>query len=168
MDRLTRFLYRLKLEEGNAITYKQAFENIVSFVKDVREYGLQADELLVTETLAGPFTSGGLLVLLQEPLANHPWHEGIDRVIADCPTLDSLKEGIHICSNGRLRLKDAVSVIDLRPFFRKELQPTLSAREKEELNNLLFLAIKAKNPQVILCMGDVCESSELWLGKCKS
>ena len=74
MDGLTRFLHRLKLEEENAITYKQAFDNIVSFVKDVREYGIRAGELLVTETLAGPFTSGGLLVLLQEPLAYHTWH----------------------------------------------------------------------------------------------
>jgi hypothetical protein len=53
-----------------SVKYKSSFDNIVTLAKDVRPVSI--NEYKVTKTLARPFRHGGLLVLLQEPLWNHP------------------------------------------------------------------------------------------------
>jgi len=161
MDELAAGLSRITLGLEVAKTYEKAFDEIVSFAENVRAHRIPLDELVVTKTLARPFIPGGLFVLLTEPRSYHPWDKGINSVIATCNTLDSLSEGIQIGSKGHLILKDDVSVLDLRPFLPKRLQPTLRDSEWEALNDLIFSAIEAKKPEVLLCMGDVCKYPEL-------
>lgn len=157
MEQLTEGLSRVTLDPEGADTYKQAFDKLVSFAEKIRRKSISSDELLVTKQLAGPFTPGGLLVLLQEPLQYHDWGKGVDFVIADCNTLDSLDEGIRIGSEGKLGLNNGVSVLDLRPFLSREKHSRIQDPcTWEELYGLVFSAIEAKQPRVLLCMGKVC------------
>ncbi|KAH7112365.1 hypothetical protein EDB81DRAFT_703337 [Dactylonectria macrodidyma] len=163
MDELAAGLSRITFGPEVANAYEQAFNKIVLFAENVRGPGIPLDELVVTRTLAGPFTTGGLLILLTEPRSYHPWDKGIDHVIATCNSLDSLNEGIQIGSKGHLSFKDDVSVLDLRPFLPKKLHPTLRDSEWEALYDLVFSAIEAKKTEVLLCMGVVCKIPELHL-----
>jgi hypothetical protein len=155
MEQLVAGLSHITLDPTYVGTYATFFNDIILFVKGVRGHMIPADERDVTENLAMPFTTGGLLVLLMEPRQDHPWHEGVDCVIAECRTLASLNEGIEIGSKGELSLKNGVSVLDLRPFLPKKQYPNLKDNVWKELYKLLFRAIEAKQPKVLLCMGDV-------------
>lgn len=160
MDELIApFSSSISLGPEPIISYEQAFDQIVLFATKARGH-IPPNELAVTKTLAGPFNPGGLLILLLEPLLSHPWGEGVDRVIATCATLDSLNEGVQIASNGDLSLKDDVSVLDLCPFFAKEQYSTLDCDCKAALYNLVFSAIEAKEPEALLCMGNVSKIPE--------
>jgi hypothetical protein len=76
---------------------------------------------------------------------------GIERVIKECDTLDALDEALQIVSN--LNLRESVSVLDVEAFYNSKFEPT--EEQKNRLNDLVFRAISAKRPKVILCMGDV-------------
>ena len=110
-------------------TYEDVFESIVNFIIALRHNEplginepLGLNEYDVTRNLAGPFTQGGLLVLLQEPRVNHTWDYGVDWVVSDCASLDILREGLRVVSGGKLSITSDVSVIDRWPFLHKNLQ----------------------------------------------
>lgn len=155
MEQLVAGLSHITLDPTYVGTYATSFNDIIRFAERVRGHMIPADERDVTENLAMPFTTGGLLVLLMEPRQNHPWYEGVDCVIAECKTLASLNEGIEVGSKEELSLKNGVSVLDLRPFLPKKQHPNLKDDDWKELYELVFLAIEAKRPKVLLCMGDV-------------
>ena len=144
--------------QNSCKAYKSGFDHVVALVNGVRPQPVFADEYKVTTTLAGPFRHGGLLVLLQEPLWNHPWAEGVDAVISRCATLNMLREGIWIASNGTLSLIDHVSVIDRWPLLprarRTELERTNPGKMRK-LDSLVLQAIRTKKPDAVLCMGKV-------------
>lgn len=83
-------------------------------------------EIDVTRCLAGPFDTGGLLIILQEPLQKHLWSEGANAVISSCPTLDALREGVLIGSNGSFSLLHHISILDIRPFISKQANYSLT------------------------------------------
>ena len=126
----------------------------MDFVRSHTGREIPDDELTVTKALAEPFTSGGLLVLLLEPRRYHPWSRGTGAVISNCPTLDSLNEGIQIGSGDTLSLY-TVSTIDLHPFLPRHDHAALECGKQEELNKIVFTAIEAKHPDVVLCMSKV-------------
>ena len=140
-------------------SYKKAFNDLVAFAEGVRDSEIPAAELDVTTRLAGPFTSGGLLVLLQEPQRWHPWDEGVEGVIADCKPLELVETGIDVASRGALSMTTNVSVLDSRPLLVRKEHPHVRLDEWWELNRLVARAIEAKRPDVILCMGRVRGSS---------
>jgi hypothetical protein len=154
MEEITDGLSGIDLESRATTFYEKAFNKIVKFAKSVRGSSISSEELEVTKTLAGPFTCGGILILLLEPRSYHPWREGTEAVIRDCKSLDILREGIQIGSKRTLSLKDDVSLLDLRPFLAK-CNYTLEDAEWNKLYDLVFLAIKAKRPDVLLCMAKV-------------
>jgi hypothetical protein len=139
--------------------YEKAFNRLVEFAEDIRGPKISGNELKVTKELAGPFTSGGLLVLLLEPLRWHPWKEGVDRVISGCGTLDLVEERICIGSRGSLSLEKNVSLLDSYPLLAKEINRHLEDEERNRLRGLVADAIEAKRPDVILCMGTVCRGA---------
>jgi hypothetical protein len=136
--------------------YKSSFNRIVELIRNLRDLPVSPDELEVTEKLAGPFTSGGLFVLLQEPLEKHPWEKGADAVVSECPALDILREGIRAASDRTLNLIPDVSVLDRWPLLsRKCRNGLMNSNEMERLDELVIQAIQIKRPDVILCMGQV-------------
>jgi hypothetical protein len=154
VDQVTNILSVLDIGTQPTTRYEHAFNEIVEFVEKNRASAVSHDELTVTNKLAGPFTYGGILVLLQEPRDNHPWPKGIDAVVSDCNTLHALNEGLQIGSNKVLSLNDNVSLLDSRPFFTETEFDDLK-KKQDELYDLVIAAIEAKQPDVILCMGKV-------------
>ena len=144
----------LTLEPKVASAYERAFGSLLLGAEKFRPR-ISPKERSVTKQLASPFTLGGLLVLLTQPRPHHPWDNGIDHVIADCATLDALNEGIQIGSEGKLCLKNGVSVLDLRPCLPQTFHHNLDEENWRELYDLVFSAIEEKRPDVILCMGAV-------------
>ena len=134
------------------VAYENTFKAIAKFAKCISSRQISRDEEDVTAALAGPFTKGGLLVLLLEPLSSHPWSAGVDMVVSQCATLDMLQEGIQAASKQTLSLTDDVSVIDRWPFFPRSGRPE---QKLTTLDYLLLDTIHAKEPEVILCMGKV-------------
>jgi uncharacterized protein YllA (UPF0747 family) len=137
--------------------YGYAFDNIITFIND-NFRRLSENELKVTRAFAGPFTPGGLLVLMQEPLASHPWAKGLDTVISTCQSLDALREAILNASSGEQCITKNVSVIDRWPFLHKSLHEKLKETREDEMrayDRLVLAAIRAKQPEAILCMGKV-------------
>jgi hypothetical protein len=156
MEQITSGLDNIILDSESRSTYEQVFGKLVLFAEKARGDIIPPNELDVTKTLAKPFSHGGLLILLLEPRRYHPWDSGVDAVISDCKSLESLAEGVQIGSKGTLSLIDNVSVMDLRPFLVKK-HHVLGDDKWEELYDLVFSAVKAKRPDVLLCMGTVCE-----------
>ncbi|KAG6010047.1 hypothetical protein E4U21_000489 [Claviceps maximensis] len=111
---------------------------------------LSDEEIKITKELARPFSSGGLLVLLQQPKLRQPWSAGLDTVIKKCLTLDSLEEGLRLCG---LDMRQDVSLLDLWTCLPKEVTETLKCEEKNFFSKTPLAAIKAKKPDCILCLG---------------
>ena len=155
METITAQVSQLEICSSLSNSYSEAFHDIISYIRQIRRKPLSDAEINVTKSLAEPFTCGGLLVILQEPLQEHPWHKGANVVISECPTLSSLREGLRIGSNDILCLLHHVSVLDLRPFISKEQNYRIQGYQRERLYKLLIAAINAKKPDVILCMGQV-------------
>ncbi|KAK6810554.1 hypothetical protein RU639_013756 [Aspergillus parasiticus] len=135
-------------------SFLDIFEKIVAYATELRDCRIPEAEIDVTRQFAGPFTCGGLLILLIEPRRRHPWHMGAHSVILDCDTLNALQEGIQIASNGALSLINHVSVLDLRPFIWSKLKDNLEEDQLVKLYDLVIEAICAKRPDTILCMGN--------------
>jgi hypothetical protein len=155
IDQVTAGISKVKLRLGPMSDFERAFKKITRFAEHIRGAKIPRDELFVTETLAGPFSRGGLLVLLQEPRRYHPWSRGAAEVIADCKALQSLDEGIRVGSGGDLGLEQHVSLLDVRPFLVKADNAHLDSEMWEGLYDLVFAAIEAKQPDILLCMGKV-------------
>lgn len=156
MDQLTSDLSRATLGTSATTAYEQAFNRIVAFVGKIRNLSPvdDADEISVTRALASPFTPSGTLVLLTEPREYHPWDQGTDQVISTCNSLEVLDEGFRIATQGQYNLATHVSVLDVRPFLPKSRLPS-DEEVLTELYDLVFSAIKAKNPTALLCVGNV-------------
>lgn len=155
MDEITSKVSELELSSPDIHVYAKAFDDIVSHVREIREEALSSAEIDVTKSFAGPFTSGGLLAILLEPLHGHPWRGGAYDVMSHCPSLSALHEGFHVTSNGILSILHGVSLLDLRPFICKFQNGRLEDHVRENLYDLVIKAIDAKKPDIILCMGEV-------------
>lgn len=155
MDEITARASELEISCSDIHVYAEAFDDIVSYIRRIRIEPLSDAEIDVTKSFAGPFTSGGLLIVLLEPLHGHRWREGAHIVISDCPSLSALDEGLQVISNDTLSILHCVSLLDLRPFICGLQNSRLADREREELYNLVIKAIEAKKPDIILCMGQV-------------
>ena len=151
VEEITTGLAKFNFTHGDLDAYLRAFNEIVHCASRVRGKPIDPDELKVTKQLAGPFTNGGLLILLERPLCTHPWKGGMVMVVDECPTLAALREALAILGLG---LEDSVSVLDVRPFLPKKSEPS-RANTLDELNELTCQAIRAKRPDVVLCMGEV-------------
>lgn len=155
MDEITTKVSELKLSGPHIHVYAQAFNDIVAFICQKFPGELSAAEIDVTKSFAGPFSSGGLLVVLLEPRQRHNWREGVHVVISDCASLSALEEGLQITSNRILSISHRVSLLDLRPFICQLRNARLTDREREILYGLVVKAIDAKKPDLVLCMGKV-------------
>lgn len=156
MDSITDKMSKLDTSSHCPNTFYESFNKLVKFVKYLRNYQIYNAELECTKALAGPFSTGGLLIVLLEPLQNHPWEKGVDAVISTCRTLSCLKEGLQIGSDGVLSLVNHVSLVDQRALMSKEQNMKISAYQREILYDFVVEAIDAKKPDVVLCMGNVC------------
>lgn len=120
--------------------------------------GLPDAEIKVTTELAGPSTTGGIAIALQQPRENHPFAKGSRAVIQDCETLRVLDVLYDTVSCGTLNLLDHVSVIDLLPYTTERQMKALNNDTLTDLFTTSAQAICGKEPDVILCAGKV------WLG----
>lgn len=161
MEDISERLSRVRIAPQISDTFVQLFQKIVTYAGELRNHRIPDEEIDCTRQLAGPFTRGGLIILLIEPRAHHPWGAGIHRVILDCLTLRALEEGVRIGSNETLSLIDDVSVLDLRPFIWSGLRNKLQEDQLVQLYDLVFEAICAKRPDTVLCMGEVSFSPNL-------
>jgi hypothetical protein len=157
IDHLTALLHDTRIDSTIEREYETAFEKIVRFAKEHRRDTISVHEHEVTKALAEPFTQGGPLVILLEPRHKHPWKDGVDTVVRDCKSLQALDEGFKVISEGLLSLTTGVFVLDLRPFLNKKYHPQLGSEVWESLYDLVYKAIEAKKPDVLLCMGQVRE-----------
>lgn len=155
MDEISTGVSGLELSGPHLHVYAKAFNDIVAYICQILPEALSAAEIDVTKSFAGPFTSGGLLVVLLEPRQRHRWSEGAHVVISDCPSLSALNEGLQITSSNILSILHRVSLLDLRPFICQLRNSRLGDREREKLYDLVIKTIDAKMPDVVLCMGKV-------------
>ncbi|KAI0195779.1 hypothetical protein EV127DRAFT_159005 [Xylaria flabelliformis] len=116
--------------------------------------GRRSDEINITCQLAGPATTGGILVTLQQPRGDHPFEDGIEAVIHDCDTFSALDELFLAASCGTLNVKDHISLVDLLPFTPQRAD-SVSSRLLRHTFEASRLAICAKMPDVVLCAGRV-------------
>lgn len=155
MEQITEDLSRVQIGSELPNDFRKVFEEIVKYASELRGYKISDDEIKVTRKLAAPFTPGGFLVLLIEPRQKHPWASGVYCVVEDCATLNALRQGFHIASNGALSLFENVSILDIRPFIWSGLKQGLKKDQLKRLYDLVIEAIYAKCPDTILCMGKV-------------
>jgi hypothetical protein len=116
--------------------------------------GRSREEVQVTSELAGPAVRGGIVVTLQQPRDNHPYEDGIDRVIDDCQTLYALNEIFRVVSCETLDIRTDISIVDLLPYISKDV----SRVNKTDLDHLFRQtrqAICEKQPDIVLCAGRV-------------
>lgn len=120
-----------------------------------RELGVPAAEINVTATLAGPVSTRGIAVILQQPRDYHPFEKGVTAVIRDCKTLSALEELFDTASLGTLRMKDNISILDLLPYTPASRMEGMSAQEWETASSRCTQIVYGKNPAVILCTGRI-------------
>lgn len=137
----------------DSFPFERAVEAIVILTRAVHRT-TNAEETVMKE-LSAPFSPGRLLVLLERPLATHPWEKGAPQVTSSCPTFELLQQGIRLASNGLIRFLDDVSSLDRWPMHDKARSSKLTTENGCELDRLVLEAITAKRPDVILCMGKV-------------
>lgn len=135
-----------KAEDGNHVSILKA---------QGHKLGLAEAEIKVTTELAGPSTTGGIAIALQQPRENHPFEKGSTAVIQDCETLRVLDVLYDIASCGTVNLLDHVSVIDLLPYTTEKQMKTLNDDSLTELFATFTHSICGKEPDVILCAGKV-------------
>jgi hypothetical protein len=124
------------------------------------------DEIKVTMQLAGPPTTGGILVALQQPRDKHPYDKGVEEVIKTCETLRALQELFRVASCGTLEVGENVSVIDLLPYISQDRMKSMKAKELKEAFLSTTHVFGRKKPDILLCCakisrqcGDVCDES---------
>jgi hypothetical protein len=155
MGIITEDLSRVQIDSKLVHPALRIFDEIVKCAGNLRGHAIPAAEYAVTHQLASPFTSGGVLFLLQDPREDHPWDKGASAVISDCHTLDALAEGVGIGSEGALSMVDHITVLDVRPFISQQVKKTILRPALDSLYSLVFKFIRAKRPNVLLCMGSV-------------
>ncbi|KAI0420844.1 hypothetical protein F5X98DRAFT_391575 [Xylaria grammica] len=116
--------------------------------------GRKTDEIQVTSQLAGPATTGGILVTLKQPRYNHPFENGLKAVIHDCETLGALEQLFKAASCGTLNLEQHVSLVDLLPFTPQRVE-TVPSQALQDAFEASRLTICAKRPDVVLCSGRI-------------
>ncbi|KAI1734808.1 hypothetical protein F4680DRAFT_462128 [Xylaria scruposa] len=116
--------------------------------------GRRNEEISITSQLAGPATTGGILVTLQQPRGDHPFEDGVEAVIHDCDTFSALDELFLAASCGTINVKEHVSLVDLLPF-TPQRPDTVSSKVLKHAFEASRLAICAKMPDVVLCSGRV-------------
>ncbi len=119
----------------------------------------------MTTALANPRSTGGIVVLLQQPRDNHPFDEGVEAVKEDCETLRALEQVFFMVSGGKLDLIHNISVIDLLPYISPKDWENMYNEADEEAVASAFKtaqwAIAAKEPDVVLCAGKKSLPTEL-------
>lgn len=122
------------------------------------------DEIQVTGTFAGPESTGGIVVALQQPREDHPFAAGTEDVIEDCDTFRALRELFQIVSCNTLDIIRDVSIIDLLPYITDRELPAYitdtemgfaSEKDLQTAFDTSLRAFCAKKPDVVLCMGKV-------------
>ncbi len=109
----------------------------------------------MTAELAGPGSTGGIAVILQQPRDNHPFQAGAKAVIHECDTLRALEEVFLVISGGKLALLHDISVIDLLPYTSNDDWTASAFRAAQ-------WAIASKEPDVVLCAGKKPLPKNLW------
>lgn len=112
------------------------------------------DEIDVTAQLAGPATKGGIVVMLQQPRANHPFQKGIDAVIEGCDTLKAVDDIFSTVSCNTLDIRTNVAVLDLLPFVSDEAY----SMPDDKLRDSFYASVGAicdKEPDVVVCAGRI-------------
>lgn len=108
-----------------------------SHVALLNEYGrslkLPEAEIQVTTELAGPVSSSGLAVTLQQPREDHPFSKGTGDVIKDCNTLVALDALFRTASCGTLDLQRDVSMIDLLLYTSKSRMKEMKTEQRSAL-----------------------------------
>jgi hypothetical protein len=117
---------------------------------------LDEDEISVTAQLAGPFSTGGIAVVLQQPRDNHPFKDGIHAVIDDCDTFMALKESFAAASCDSLNIIHDVAVVDLLPYISKEELEEITETDKKAIRDALQTTVDFlvhKRPSAVFCAG---------------
>ncbi|KAH8891465.1 hypothetical protein GQ53DRAFT_806457 [Thozetella sp. PMI_491] len=120
-----------------------------------QRWGRPSAEIDVTTALAGPASTGGIAVVLQQPRDNHPFEQGAQAVIQDCRTLDALQELFSAVSCGTVDLLTDVTVIDLLPYTPERERTKLGVKAMRETFSTSVDAFCAKEPDVVLCAGRI-------------
>ena len=129
------------------VEYASQLHNIAIFVnQNVRQ--LSQHERQVTTELARSHGNGDIVILLQQPAKNHPFHLGKDTTIEASPTLNALDQAFRTASCGTLTLSD-IDVVDSLPYIRPcdNIKPGIKLRLRE----LFLKALHARKPRVVLC-----------------
>jgi hypothetical protein len=98
--------------------------------------------------LAGPETTGGILVLLQQPSKTLAYRNGFTANVQNCRTLDAIRQLVTLVSNHHLTGLDDVSVFDMLPFMAKHYKNPNAIRDAHEV---LVYMLKAKVPEIVVC-----------------
>jgi hypothetical protein len=111
-------------------------------------------EIQVTTELAGTAFKGGIAITLQQPRDNHPFEEGIDKVIEDCETLYALDEIFHVVSCETLDIRNDIGILDLLPYLSDN--PTeVDDADLEQFFDQSAQAVCDMEPDVLLCAGKI-------------
>lgn len=141
-------------------------------VESLQNYGRELKrseaEIKVTSELASPSTMGGIVVVLQQPRDDHPFHKGIDAVIDDCATLQALDDVFCKASRGSIDIREHVSVIDLLPFTGVGAERKMGPDELVRAFRASTEAVCGKKPDVVLCAGRFYHKYEQQKGQAKN
>lgn len=116
-----------------------------------REGGVPKEEIAVMKQLARPESTGGIAIALSQPAHSHPYDLGAAVVIQSSPTFAALSEVLDAVSRDTLSLLDDVTVIDRQSFVRPK--DRIPPEIQKVWRDGSFHAIRAKKPDVVLCMG---------------
>ncbi|QKX64630.1 uncharacterized protein TRUGW13939_11805 [Talaromyces rugulosus] len=119
----------------------------------------QKDEIQVTRQLAGPNTTGGIAIALQQPSDYHPFGDGVNAVVDSSPTLSALGDLFAVVSCGTLDIISDISVIDLLPYTTEGDMEEMDAKMLRNGFQTSTEVFSDKKPDVLLCAG------KIWLKK---
>jgi hypothetical protein len=113
------------------------------------------DEIRVTGEMAGPASTGGIAVALQQPRDDHPFEKGTEAVIEDCETLTALGELFDAVSCSTLDIREDVSVIDLLPYTTEAEMGLMGEAAMGSTFRTSVQTFCGKQPDVVLCAGRI-------------
>ena len=151
-------------DTSNTTNHCQLLRNLPTRITRPKE-PITDQEIDFTAWLARPNTDGGIIVLLERPANNHPYHLGRAITFSSCTTLIVLDQCFSFVSRGSITLNN-VSVIDSLPYTREK--DNINAQYKYDLRHQVFLILQAKRPQVTLCMWQEKEQLPLSIARFKS
>jgi hypothetical protein len=117
-------------------------------------------EIQVTTELARTAFKGGIAITLKQPRDNHPFEEGIDKVIEDCETLYALYEIFRVVSCETLDIRSDIGIVDLLPYMSDNLTEVDDADLKEFFDQSAQ-AICDMNPSFCSSQAQYCSLSGL-------